>query len=139
MAKIKAKGCVLKYGDTASPSTTIPQHVDVSLDLGAWDRTDITSHDTVGLVKNYDTTLKEPATIEVRAFFDPADTAHAWLITAHAAGTTKYITIVIPDPGTAQWALTGHVSNLSIGGLTPSGHIEANFTFSASVIETFTA
>lgn len=139
MAKIKAKGVILKYGDTSSPTTTIPQSAEVSLDLGAWDRTDITTHDTSGVTKVYDTVLKEPASVEVNVMLDPADTAHAWLISSHAAGTLKYLTLVLPDAGGAEFALSGHVTALSISGLTPGGFVNAAFTFAAAGAHTFTA
>lgn len=139
MAKYKAKGVVVKYGDSAAPSTTIPALAEISFEAGQWDRNDITTHDTAGITKNYDVTLKEPSSVDVRLLLDPADTAHAWLISSHISATVRYMTLVLPDGGSAQWAMTGHVTNLSIGGLTPSGHIEASFTFSSSVADTFTA
>lgn len=139
MAKIKAKGVILKYGDSASPSTTIPQHAEVSYDNGQWDRIDTTTHDTSGATKTYVTSLKEPSAVTVRLMLDPADAAHAWLIAAADSGDVKYLTLVLPDGGAAQWALSGHVTNLSLGPLTPQGMIEANFTFSANASHTFTA
>lgn len=139
MSKIKAKGVVLKYGDTSSPSTTIPQHASVSYDGGAWDRANTTTHDTSGSTKTYTPTLKEPSSVDVRIMLDPADTAHAWLIAAHASGADKYLTLVLPDAGSAQWALVGNVTALSIGDLTPEGMVEASFTFSGNAADTFTA
>lgn len=139
MAKIKAKGVILKYGDSSSPSTTIPQHASVSYDGGGWDRANTTTHDTSGSTKTYAPTLKEPSSVDVRIMLDPADTAHAWLISAHASGDTKYLTLVLPDAGSAQWALTGNVTNLSVGDLTPEGMVEASFTFASNVADTFTA
>lgn len=137
--KIKAKGVVIKYGDSAAPTTTIPQLAEVSMDLGQWDRENITTHDTSGKTKEYDTTLKEPAGIDVNLLLDPADTAHAWLIAAHAAGTLKYLTLVFPDAGAATWDFSGHVMNLNVPGLTPEGFIRASFTFMANSAHTFTA
>ena len=139
MAKVKAKGVILKYGDSASPSATIPQHASVSYDNGQWDRANSTTHDTTGSTKTYVTTLKEPSSVDVRILLDPADVAHAWLIAAADSGAEKYLTIVLPDAGAAQWALVGHVTNLSIGELTPEGLIEASFTFSSNAVHTFTA
>lgn len=139
MSKIKAKGVILKYGDSAVPTTTIPQTAEISMDLGQWDRMNITTHDTSGKTKEYDTVLKEPAGIDVNIMLDPADTAHAWLIAAHAAGTLKYLTVVFPDAGSAEWAFSGHVTNLNVPGLTPDGFINASFTFAANAAHTFTA
>lgn len=137
--KVKAKGVVIKYGDSAAPSTTIPQLAEISFDSGQWDRVDITTHDTSGVTKNYDVTLKEPSSLDVRLMLDPADTAHAWLISSNISATVRYMTFILPDSGTAQWAMTGHVTALSISGLTPSGFVEASFSFSSSVADTFTA
>lgn len=139
MSKVKAKGVVLKYGDTASPSTTIAQHAEVSYDNGQWDRLETTTHDTSGSTKTYTTSLKEPSSVDVRVLLDPGLTDHAWLIAAADSGAEKYMTVILPDAGAAQWALVGHVTNLRIGPLTVSGHVEANFTFASSAAHTFTA
>lgn len=138
MAKIKAKGVILKYGDAAAPSNTIPQQASVSMDLGAWDRADKTTHDTSGQTKEYDTTLKEPPAIDVEVLLDPADVAHAWLIAAHGSGALKYFTFVLPDAGAAEFAIAGHVLNLSIN---PdiTGHIRASFQVGGSGAYVFTA
>lgn len=139
MAKVKAKGVIIKYGDSASPSTTIPQLAEVSYDNGQWDRQDTTTHDTSGSTKTYTTILKEASSANVRVMLDPADTAHAWVIAAADSGAEKYLTLILPDAGAAQWAMQGHVTNLSIGPLSPSGMVEASFTFNSSVAHTFTA
>lgn len=139
MAKIKAKGVILKYGDAATPTTTIPQHAEVSYENGQFDRIDTTTHDTSGSTKTYVTSLKEPSSVDARIMLDPADTAHAWIIAAADSGDVKYLTLVLPDAGAAQWALSGHVTNLSIGPLTPTGMVEASFTFASNAAHTFTA
>jgi hypothetical protein len=139
MAKIKAKGVVLKYGDTASPTTTLAQHTDVSVDLGQWDRNDVTTHTTTGSTKEYDTTLKEPVSVDVQGLLDPALADHAWLIGAHAAGTAKFFILVLPDAGAAEFVFSAQVTALSIGGLTPSGHITFSATLSGTTAAAFTA
>ena len=139
MSKIKAKGVILKYGDTVTPTTTIPQHAEVTFDNGSWDRAETTTHDTSGSTKTYSSTLKEPSSVDVRILLDPADTAHAWLIGAADSGADKYLTLILPDAGAAQWALLGNVTSLKIGALTPGGLIEASFTFSSSAAHTYTA
>lgn len=139
MAKVKAKGVVLKYGDAADPSTTIAQHAEVSYDNGQWDRIDTTTHDTSGSTKTYTPTLKEPSSVDVRVLLDPALTDHAWIIAAADSGATKYLTLVLPDAGSAQWALVGNITNLSIGSLTPQGLVEASFTFASNASHTHTA
>jgi len=138
MSKIKAKGVVLKYGDSASPTTTIPQAAEVTYDNGNWDRAETTTHDSSGQTKTYATTLKEPASVDVRVLLDPADTAHAWLIGAADSGADKFLTLILPDAGAAQWALAGQVTSFKTGALTPGGLIEASFTFAASSSHTFT-
>lgn len=137
MSKIKAKGVILKYGDTVTPTTVIPQHAEVTFDNGSWDRAETTTHDTSGSTKTYSPTLKEPSSVDVRILLDPADTAHAWLIGAADSGADKYLTLVLPDAGAAQWALLGNVTSLKTGALTPGGLIEASFTFSSSAAHTF--
>lgn len=139
MAKIKAKGVILKYGDSASPTTTIPQTADISMDAGAWDRADTTTHDTSGVVKNYITILREPASVDVSVLLDPADTAHEWVRASHASGDQKYLTLVLPDAGAAQFALRGHITNYAINSATVGGMLQASFTFAADSVETFTA
>jgi hypothetical protein len=136
--KTKAKGVILEYGDSAPTSTVIPQKATISMDLGQWDRADKTSHDTSGKTKEYDTTLKEPPSIDVEIFLDPADTAHAWLLAAHTSGDLKYFTMILPDAGNADFAIAGHVLNLTINPAL-DGHIRANFQVGGSGAYTFTA
>lgn len=139
MAKIKAKGVKLKYGDNASPTTELGQKTDASFDLGQWDRNDTTTHDTAGSTKTYDTTLKEPPTLEISGLLDPADVGHAWVIAAHASGAVKYFDLVLPDAGSASFAFMAHVTSLSLGGLTPSGHITFSAVLSGTSAAAFTA
>jgi hypothetical protein len=124
--KTKAKGVILEYGDSAPTSTVIPQKATISMDLGQWDRADKTSHDTSG------------KTIDVEIFLDPADTAHAWLLAAHTSGDLKYFTMILPDAGNAEFAIAGHVLNLTINPAL-DGHIRANFQVGGSGAYTFTA
>jgi hypothetical protein len=138
MAKTKAKGVILEYGDSAPTSTTIPQTATVSMDLGQWDRVDKTTHDTSGQTKEYDTTLKEPPSIDVEVFLDTADAAHAWLIAAHTSGALKYFTMILPEAGVPEFALAGHVLNLTISPAL-DGHIRASFQIGGSGAYTFTA
>lgn len=139
MAKIKAKGTTIKYGDSASPTTELGQHTDVSVDLGSWDRTDVTSLDTVGSTKQYDATMKEPITVDVSGFLDPADVAHAWLIAAHGSGLSKYFILTLPDAGAATFTFQAQVTALSIGGITPTGHITFSCTLAGTGSATFAA
>lgn len=135
---IKAKGVILKYGDAASPTTTITGKTSITTDLGQWDRVETTNHDTAGQTKTYDTTLKEPASMDVEIFMDPADTGHAWLIAAHSSGLAKYFEFILPDAGAAEFDITGHVTNLSINPAYDN-MIRATFTVSGTGAYTFTA
>lgn len=137
MSKIKAKGVAINYGDSADPATPMPQLAEVGMDLGAWDRADNTTHDTSGKTKTYDTMLKEPPSIDVTLFLDPADTAHDWLVDTHAAGTLAYHTLIMPDAGAATWKLSGHITNLSISPLRPDGYVQASYTFAGSAAPTY--
>lgn len=139
-SKIKAKGVVIKYGSSATPTTTFPQLSEVGFDAGQWDRTETTTHDTSGSTKTYEPTLKEPCSLEITAFFDPEDTAHAAIQAAHAAGTNPYYhTLVLPNAGASQYEAVGQVTNLSLGGMTPGGLLIVNYTFSGTGAHTFTA
>lgn len=137
--KIKAKGTTIKYGDAASPTTLLGQHSDVTLDLGSWDRTDVTTLDTPGSTKEYDSTMKEPISLDVTGFLDPADAAHAWLIAAHESGLAKHFIVTLPDAGAATFTFQAQVTNLTFGGITPSGHITYSCTLAGTGSATFAA
>lgn len=139
MAKIKAKGVIVKYGDTASPSTTIPQLAEISFDNGEWVEQDVYLHDTAGFTVQTLGMYKRPSTVDLRIMLDPADTAHAWLIAAADSGNDKYLTLVLPDAGAAQWALYGRVRQMVLSPLTPQGMVEASFTFASKEAHVFTA
>lgn len=139
MAKVKSKGVLLEYSDDDLTYVALTQKTDVSFDFGQWDRAETTDHDTSGSTKEYDTTLKEPVSIDVSGFLDPAETSHAWLISTHAAGTSKFFRLTLKDAGAATLALQGHLTALSIGGLAPSGHHTFSATISGTTAATFTA
>ena len=135
MARVKAKGIILKYGDSASPSTTIPQKADISYDAGSWDMLDGTNHDS-GSTKVKEPGLKEPPSLNVNVLLDPGDTAHAWLVSANDSGALKYFTLVLPDTGAAQFVLSGYVQTLSITGPV-NDYLKASFTIICAAAAVF--
>ncbi len=139
MAKIKARGVVIKYGAAATPTTNMSQVAEISYEGGNWDRVDTTTLDSAGNTKTYDTTVKEPPSLDVKVMLDPAGVDHEFIRANHASGALVYLTLVLPDTGTAQFALSGHITNYSIGGITMGGMLEMSFTFNAAGVETFTA
>lgn len=136
--KTKAKGVIIKYGDSAAPTTTIPSLAEVSFDNGQWDRVETTTHDTSGSTKTFATTLKEPASLDVRIILDPTDTAHDWLIDSSDSGAAVYMTLVLPDSGTATWALVGNITSLKTNAMATGNLIEVSFTFNGTASHTYT-
>lgn len=138
MAKYKAKGVVIKYGDSASPTTTIPQLAEVDINLGERELIEVTTHDSATSKEYIDTGLVDTPEINVRVVLDPADVAHEWLRAKHLSGGIGYLTFVLPDAGSAQWACSGFVRSASIQpGL--KGSLDATFVFKCNVYPTFTA
>lgn len=138
--KIAAKGAILKYAATASPITTIDNLVEVSLTVGPRGLINTTTHGSATTKDYIAEPLRDTNEISGKILYDPADTIHELMRSHHAAGTTGYMTIVLPDAGAAQWALSGVLTVFSIPSLNPeSGRLEVDFTFKAFTVDTFTA
>jgi predicted secreted protein len=137
MAKIKAKGLAVKYSSNGTTYNTIPQLAEGSLDLGSWDREDVTTHDTSGSTKDYELTMKEPPSIDVNVMLDPADTHHEALRAAYAAGTLLYWDFILTDTGAASYKFTGHITGLKLSGPL-KGFLSASITIAGKSEATFT-
>lgn len=138
MAKISAKGATIKHGVSASPTDDLAQVRSVSFDQGNREQIDTTTHDNT-VSKDYtDSKLRDTASVEVVILYDPANTGHEAIRAAHAAGTLYYLTIVLPDAGAAQWALSGYIVDFVLSPLATNGVIEATIRFKANAAGTFT-
>jgi len=116
MAKYKTKGLIAKIAVTVTPTTPIVQLGDSSFELGERDGLiNATTHDTTtGTHAFLDTGFKSPASFSGEILYDPADAIHEILRAAHAAGTTLYLVVVLPDSGSAEFAFPCRCRNLSM-------------------------
>lgn len=138
MAKHKMKGVVIRYGDSATPTDTMPQLAEVSFDAGAWDFETVHAHDD-GDTRVELPTLKAPPTLDISVWLDPADTAHDWVIDTHAAGTLAYIDFQLPVAGNnPDWEMSGYLEGLTIGGLNAQGYQQMQFSYRAAAAPTYT-
>lgn len=138
ITKISAKGTVIKHGSTASPTDVLEGVRSVSLNQGAREMLDATTHDSTTTKEYVDSGLRETPELEVEITLDPTNTGHNAIRGAHAAGTLYYITLVLPDSGVAQWALTGYVTDFRVPNLATNAVLSATFTFKARSVDTFT-
>lgn len=140
MAKYAAKGAIIKSGSSASPTTTLTQLKSVSLTIGERELLDATTHDSSTAKEYVAAGVRDTSMVEAEILYDPADATHEAVRAAQAAGTTWYWTVILPDTGAAQWAMSGVIRSFSLGSLDPvSGLIQASISFKALAVETFTA
>lgn len=139
MAKISAKGIILKFGVTATPTDVVPGLRSIGINQGAREQIDVTTHDSTTTKEHVDSGLRETPDIEGVIVYDPANTVHEAIRAAHSAGTLCYATLVLPDAGAASWAASGHVTGFSIPSRAPGDPLEANFSFKANAADTFAA
>lgn len=139
MAKFKAKGVVIKAALTATPTTLLTQEADVSFNIGDRSLIDVTTHDSTTTKDYIDSGLKETAELDITCEYDPAGTIHELIRAAHAAGTLVFLTLVLPDTGNAQWAMSGTVLSFNVPGLGTGSSLKMQFKFKAHGAETFSA
>jgi len=139
MAKTKAKGVTVKYGTAASPTDVLAQMAEVSFDQGARSPIDVTTHDSTTTKEYIDPGLRETASCEITVEYDPANAGHEAFRAAQSAGTLFYVTLVLPDAGAAQFAMSGYVTDCSLPTMTPSGSLKCTYSFKAASADTFTA
>jgi hypothetical protein len=136
--KISAKGMILKFGATASPTTAVPFIDALGIDPGDRDHIDVTSHDSTTTMEHVDSGLRETPLITGSIFYDPTNAVHESIRAAHAAGTPIYATVVAPDTGAAAWACYGTVEQFKIPDRKPKDPLVANFAIKAMSADTFT-
>lgn len=139
MAKIAAKGAIVKTGAAATPTTNLTQVRSVALTIGERPMIDSTTHDSVTTKDYIPSPLRDTNQVEITIAYDPADATHEAVRAAHAAGTKWYFTVILPDAGAAQWAMSGFITNFSVPALNPdTGLIESTITYRADTVDTFT-
>lgn len=137
--KYAAKGAVLKYAATATPTTTVDNLLEVSISIGDRGMIPATTHGSATTKDYLAEPLRDTNEISGKVCYDPADTIHELMRSHHNAGTKGYLTLVLPDTGTAQWAMSGYLTRFSVPTLNPeSGKLEADFTYKADTVDTFT-
>jgi hypothetical protein len=82
--------------------------------------------------------LRDSCSLDITIEYDPANTGHEAVRAAHAAGTLYYFTLVLPDAGTAQWALSGYITSFNIPTMSVNGSLKATIGFKAITADTFT-
>jgi len=139
MAKYSAKGVIVKYAATATPTTEITQKAEVSFEDGDRTLIDTTTHETTTARSYSDSGLRDTFAVGLRLLLDPADTIHELIRSHHNAGTIGYLTLVLPDAGAAQWAGSGIWTSFNIEGMTADGMLAARGRFKFTSVESFTA
>lgn len=137
--RIASKGAIAKYAATATPTNVIAGTRSVAITIGDRPMIDATCHDDSD-TKNYiPAPLRDTVSVDITIAHDPADTGHEAIRAAHAAGTLHYLTIVLPDAGAAEWALSGYWTSFGVPALNPdTGLMECSLKFKAAGAETFT-
>ena len=140
MAKFKTKGFIIKCATTATPTTTLDQLGDCTLELGERDALiNATTHDTsTGTHEFLDPGFKTPVSLSGEFLYDPANVVHEIVRAAHDAGTTLYFIITLPDTGAATFTFTARVQNLSLP-IPVMGKLMINYSFEGLAGNTFSA
>lgn len=140
MAKYAAKGAVVKTGASATPTASLVNVKSVSITVGDREMINVTTHDSATTKDYIAAPLRDTNSLQIELLYDPTATTHEELRAAHAAGTKWYFTVVLPDAGSAQWALSGYLTSFSIGSLDPeTGAVTASIAYKADTVDTFTA
>ncbi len=139
-SKFAAKGAILKYAATATPTTTVDNLLEVSVTIGDRGMINTTTHGSSTTKDYMAEPLRDTNEVSGKIIYDPADTIHELMRLHQSAGTLGYMTIVLPDTGAAQWAMSGNLTRFSVPTLNPeTGKLESDFTFKAVTVDTFTA
>jgi hypothetical protein len=140
MAKIAAKGAIVKTGSSATPTTNLAQVRSVSVTVGEREMINVTTHDSTTTKEYIPALLRDTNQVEIEIAYDPANATHEDVRAAHAAGTKWYFTVVLPDAGAAQFAMSGYITAFSISPLDPeTGALMATISYRADTADTFTA
>lgn len=137
-AKTAAFGVQIKAGSSATPTNVVGGVKDVAFNGGDREMIPTTTHDST-VVKSYiPHPLRDVRSLTVTLAYDPADTNHERMRAAHAAGTLEYQTLILPDVGAAQWALSGYITKFTLPTLGTDGELECAYEFMCTAAETFT-
>lgn len=137
LVKISGKGIKLKHGTSATPTTELGGIESVAFNPGDVELIEVTTHESTQ--REYvDSGLRDTPEISGVILYDPTDTGHESLRAAHAARTLYYLTIILPDGGTAQWACSGYFTKFEIPSTGVREALKVNFTFKVKTAETFT-
>lgn len=139
MAKFKAKGVIVKAALTATPTTLVDQAAEVGFTLGDRTLLDVSTHDSVKTKDYIDSGLRETVELDITVEHDPANAVHEIIRAAADAGTLVYLTLILPDTGAAQWAMSGFITSFNIPNLGVAGSLKMNFKFKAAGADTFAA
>ncbi len=139
MAKTKAKGVLVKMALTATPTTNYAQNAEVSFSQGDRTLVDVTTLDSVTTKEYLDSGLRDTCELDITSEYDPADTIHELARAAHAAGTLVFVTLVLPDAGAAQWAMSGIILSFGVPTLQSNGSLKNTIRFKATGVDTFAA
>ena len=138
MAKIAAKGVILKYAATATPTTALINKVEIGFEDGDRELIDSTTHENTVTKSYVDSGLRDTFGLPVKIFLDPADTIHELMRSHHHSGTGGFATLVLPDAGGAEWTGPVQVMRWNIEGMTPQGGLIVNTRLKFTGTETFT-
>lgn len=137
-ARIPAFGVTLKAAATATPTVVIPGMKDLAFAGGDREMIEGTTHDNTVTKTYVPHPLRDVRSLSFTIVYDPADTVHERIRAAHAAGTLEYITAVLPDAGSAQWAMSGYYTKFTLPSMGTDGLLESQLEFMAVSAETFT-
>lgn len=138
MAKIAAKGTIVKVGAAPTPTTALPQIKEIGLVGGEREMIDVTTQDSTVTKETIPNPLRNLRAIELTLVYDPANSVHEAIRAAADAATLQYVTLVLPDAGAAQWAFSGYFTNFSMPTIGLDGALEVTCRFDAIAAETFT-
>lgn len=137
--RIATKGAVIKHGASATPTTSLAGIRAITVGDGQRSMIEGTCHDDSTTKSYLKAPLRDTDSLSVTLAYDPADSGHEAVRAAYAAGTTYYLTLILPDAGTAQWEQVGIITSFVVGQLNPdTGLLEATFTYKATSAATFT-
>lgn len=99
MTKRSAKGTLLQYESSTSPSTftTVPGVQDFTVPLGEKDEIDVTTHDSPGGYEETVLGIGRLPTFNVPVMWDGANTTHKAILAAHDADTALNLKITCVD------------------------------------------
>lgn len=137
--RIASKGAIAKYAATATPTNVIPGTRLVAIVVGGRPMIDATCHDSSTTKEYVAAPLRDTVGVDITIAHDPANSHHEAIRAAMAAGTLHYLTVVLPDIGAAEWAMSGYWTDFGVPALNPdTGLMEAVIKFKAAGVETFT-